>query len=375
MPNRQNSRPPGLPEPVPAPEVPHPPFGYLSSGFLGSRPPPPPASVAHAGGSSSSPTTASPAPQPATPVEIEMQPPATAPANQQPEADPRPRRSPRLNPEPGRVCAIKGPPGNPPHQSENPSRMAGTYPLLVPYNQCLVARVDPLSFASLRLEDLRNGQSQYLSTMRQLVEALLKTEDPYLRFALRGHIAHPGQKRLRRSMRVAIWWLLPSDGVFRRAYNSLQYYLTRQGRRVVLRGGDVTRPPLECCLNWVIDPMPPHSCHPDDLAAPSPSENTPPRDAPSKLPRQLRSRRRREKQPGLSTNENTASCMAGPATQLRPAANQNSARPSSSSAANRNSPLPGQRPGTSRSSMSAPVEHPLTFLCPQHSQYPKSSAK
>ena len=126
--------------------------------------------------------------------------------------------------------------------------------------------------------------------------------------------------------------------------------------------------------------MPPPARHPDDLAAPSPSENTPPRDAPSKLPRRLRPRWRRERQPELSTNENAASRVAGPATQLRPAANQNSARPSSSSAtrprsaANRNSPLPGQRPGTSRSSMSAPVEHPLTFLRPQHSQSPRFSA-
>ena len=133
-------------------------------------------------------------------------------------------------------------------------------------------------------------------------------------------------------------------------------------------------------MNWVIDPVPPPARHPDDLAAPSPSENTPPQDAPSKLPRQLRPRRRRERQPELSTNENAASRMAGPATPLRPAANQNSARLSSSSAtrprsaANRNSPFPGQRPGTSRPSMSAPVEHPLTFLHPQHSQYPKLSA-
>ena len=137
---------------------------------------------------------------------------------------------------------------------------------------------------------------------------------------------------------------------------------------------------MERCLNWVIDPAPTPARHPDDLAAPSPSENTQPRDAPSKLPRLLRPRRRRERQPGLSTNENAASQVAGPATQLRPAANQNSARPSSSSAtrprsaANRNSPLPGQLPGTSRSSMSAPVEHPLTFLRPEHSQYPKFSA-
>ena len=43
-------------------------------------------------------------------------------------------------------------------------------------------------------------------------------------------------------MRAALWWLLPSDGEFRRAPNGIQYYLARQGRRVVLRGGDVTHP-------------------------------------------------------------------------------------------------------------------------------------
>ena len=142
----------------------------------------------------------------------------------------------------------------------------------------------------------------------------------------------------------------------------------------------VTRPLFERHLNWVLDPVPPPARHLDDLAAPSPSENTPPRDTPSKLPRRLRPRWCRKRQPELSTNENAASRMDGPATQLRPAANQNSARPSSSSAtrprsaANRSSPLPGQRPGTSRSSMSAPVEHPLTFLRPQHSQSPRFSA-
>ena len=181
---------PGLPEPMPAPETPRPPFGYLPAGLLGPRPPPP-TSAAPAGDSSSSSTTASTAP-----AESEMQPPATAPANQRPEPAPRPRRSPRLNPEPGRVCAIKGPPGNPPHQSEKAPRMARTYPFTVPYNQCLGARADPLSFASLRLVDLRNGQSQYLSTLQQLVDALPKTEDPSSRYALQGHIARPGQKRL-----------------------------------------------------------------------------------------------------------------------------------------------------------------------------------
>ena len=121
----------------------------------------------------------------------------------------------------------------------------------------------------------------------------------------------------------------------------------------------MTRPPLER--------LPPARC-PGDLAAPSPSEKAPPQDASSQLPRRLRPRRRRESQPGLSTNQNSASRMADPVTQLRSTANQNSARPRSCavtqlrSAANQNSPLPGQRPGT----MSTPVEHPRTFLRPQH---------
>ena len=99
------------------------------------------------------------------------------------------------------------------------------------------SKENPLSFASLRLVDLRNGQSQYLSTMKQLVDALPKTVDRSSCFALRGHIARPGQPRLRHSMRAAMWFLLPPDGVFRRSSTSLQYYLTSQGQRVVLRGG------------------------------------------------------------------------------------------------------------------------------------------
>ena len=215
---------PDLPKPVPAPETPCPSFGYLPSGLLGHRPPTP-ASAAPAEGSSSSPTAASPAQPPAAPAVSEMQWPAAAPANQQPEPVFRPQRSPRLSPEPGQVCAIKGPPGNPSPQSEKPSRMARTYPLTVPYNQCLDARAERLSFTSLCLEGLRNGQSQYLSTMKQLVDALLKTENPTSHFALPGHIARPGQKRLRRSMRATIWWLVPSDREFRWSSHSLQYYL------------------------------------------------------------------------------------------------------------------------------------------------------
>ena len=106
----------------------------------------------------------------------------------------------------------------------------------------------------------------------------------------------------------------------------------------------------------------------------------PPQDASHKLPRRLRPRRRTEKQPALSINENSASCVAGPATPLGSPANRNSALPGSSTAtrprstANENSPLPGNRPGTSRSNRSDPVEHPQTFSRPQHPQHPRLSA-
>ena len=172
----------------------------------------------------------------------EIQPPTSAPANQNSGSTFRPRRSARLNPGLDQVCAIKGPPGTLALQSQKSIKMARTYPLSIAYNQCLGAKEEPLSFASVCLEDLRNGHKEYLTTMKQLVDALPKTENPASRFELRGHIVHRGQQRLRRSMRAALWWLLPSDGEFRRASNSLHYYLARQGRRVVLRGGDVPDP-------------------------------------------------------------------------------------------------------------------------------------
>ena len=57
-------------------------------------------------------------------------------------------------------------------------------------------------------------------------------------------------------MRATLWWLLPSDGEFRRAPNGVQYYLAHQGRCVVLRGGDVTHPLYESRMRWIPDPMP-----------------------------------------------------------------------------------------------------------------------
>ena len=132
--------------------------------------------------------------------------------------------------------------------------MARTYPLTINYNDSMRSKENPLSFTSLRLMDLRNGHSQYLSTLKQLRNPLLKTLDPASRFALRGHVARPGQLRLRHSMRAALWFLLPSDGEFRRSSTSLQHYLALQGWGVILREGDVTRPPLESYLNWIEDP-------------------------------------------------------------------------------------------------------------------------
>ena len=99
--------------------------------------------------------------------------------------------------------------------------------------------------------------------MRQLVDAIPKMLDPASRFALRGQVTPTGHQHLCHSMRAALWWLLPSDGDFRRAPNGIHYYLARQGRRVVLQGGDVTQPFYESRMNWIHDPAPPPPRHTD----------------------------------------------------------------------------------------------------------------
>ena len=138
----------------------------------------------------------------------------------------------------------------------------------------------------------------------------------------------------------------------------------------------MTLPPLESYLNWVTDPMPLPARRPDDLTSPAPSENTPPANASRKLPRRLRPRRCRGKQPAVSANDNSASRIAGLATPLGPSANGNSSRAGSSaatrprSAANRNLSIPGPQPGT----RSALMKHPQTFQSSQHSQHPRSTA-
>ena len=134
-------------------------------------------------------------------------------------------------------------------------------------------------------------------------------------------------------MRAAIWFLLSSDGTFRRSSSSLQYFLTRQGRCVVLRGGDVTPPPWERHLNWVHEDHPPPS---RDHG----KENLPPPEEPCKLPRKMRPRRKQRKHH------------------------------------QQHRIITGSQPGTSQSpspAMSTPVKHPQTFQRPQHPQPPSSA--
>ena len=314
---------PDFPEPVPPAETPRPPLGYLHAG-LTRRPTKPRAPPAD--------HSVAPTP-PAAPTKNNTPPPAIVPANQRPEPAPPRRRSPRLNPEQGQAHAIISPPATRPPHSANRSKWLA--PTLSPSNTTNAwgGRSNPFSFASLRIVDLRNRHSQYLSTMGQLMDALPKTLDPASRFALRGHVAHPGQPRLRHSMRAAIWFLLPSDGVFCRCSSTLQYYLTHQGRRVVLRGGDVTRPPLEHYLNWVPETAP---TPPRDHG----KENHPPAAEPRKLPRKMRPRRKKK---------------------------EHHHRPGTS----------GSPPGTSQSprcAMSASVKHPQPPQLPQHPQPPRSAA-
>ena len=137
--------------------------------------------------------------------------------------------------------------------------MARTYPLSLSYATCLGHVEDPYSFSSLYLED-HNGQRTYIRHLEKLTNAIPKSLDPTSRFALRVHVTPPGHQRLSFSIRAALWWLLPPDGDFRRAPNGLHYYLARQGRRVILRGGNVTVALPEVRLNWIPDsaPRPPH---------------------------------------------------------------------------------------------------------------------
>ena len=159
---------PDLPEPVPPVEEPRPPLGYFPEGFT-HKPAKPRAPPANRGVATRQPSAAPSSPAiPAVPA---------APANQNTEPAPPRRRSPRLNPKLGHACAIKSQlPARQPHSAPttctaNCPEMARTYPLTINYNDSMGSKENPLSFASLRLVDLHNCHSQYLSTLKPLHES------------------------------------------------------------------------------------------------------------------------------------------------------------------------------------------------------------
>ena len=150
------------------------------------------------------------------------------------------RRSARIK---SRVCAVES----------HPQPAA---PQLLRYEQCIGFREGPHSFCSLVLEDLHTGHKEYLGDTQQLIAALPRFLDPGSRLTLIAQVTPPGQRCLPQAMRASLRWLLPSDGEFQSGPNGQRYYLARQGRRVVLRGGDVKAPLANSRINWVYDSPP-----------------------------------------------------------------------------------------------------------------------
>ena len=234
---------------------------------------------------------------PATPAMPSVSSLEPVPTNQRPEPAPPRRRSPRLHQEPGQARTILGHPSTPQTQSQpiphaaNSSKMARVYPLTIGYTEALGPKANSFSFASLRLVDLRSGQSQYLSTMKQLANTLPKTEDPTSRFAVRGHVARPGQHCLCRSMRAAIWFLLPSDGTFLLDSSSSMILFGTPETACSLTRGYVTGQPWENRLNWIPDSAPAISRdHGKKQLMEEPKEeeeNCPPASQPPRIPRKI----------------------------------------------------------------------------------------
>ena len=181
-------------------------------------------------------------------------------------------------------------------------------------------------------------------------------------------------------MRAALWWLLPSDGDFRRASSGLHYYLARQGRCVVLRGGDVTQPLYESRMNWVHDPAQPASCRPtvDFSDTPVDFSNIPASaiisaspGAPLAPPQPKKSQRRRRKRNRRSANQNSAPHSAAPVTPDESWANKNSASQSATqpqSAANDLSKMMST-PVYQHPSFTSLICHSLPFQQPMEIQH------
>ena len=259
----------GFPAPLPTPEPPKPtlgclprslqrplsrqPFPPLQPAAPTAGPPQPAATPPAATPPSSRPTTRSAANRNSAPRTGQQPPAAPGRANENSRLGQPLQRSARLTP---RACAIKSHPQPATHQSRTDRKMARTYPLSLKYGPCLGHLEDPYSFSSIYLEDLQSGRREYIHHIQQLIDTIPKSLDPTSRFALRAQVTPPGHQRLRHSLCAALWWLLPSDGDFRRASNGLHFYLACQGWRVVLRGGNITVPFHESRLNWVHDTAP-----------------------------------------------------------------------------------------------------------------------
>ena len=237
----------GFPIPMSPPAPPSPPPMYLSRNLTWRKPansPQPAAPVAE-------PTQPATAPRPVSHPPSRPTTRSSARRQLAPRSEPRSpatpartqagqplRRSARLNP---RVCAVEG-------------RPQPAAPQLLRYEQCIGSREGPHSFCSLVLEDLHTGH-------KQLIAALPRSLDPGSRLTLTAQVTPPGQRCLPQAMRASLRWLLPSDGEFQSALDGQRYYLARQGRRVVLREGDVKAPLANSRINWVYD-SPPRQSHP-----------------------------------------------------------------------------------------------------------------
>ena len=274
----------GFPVPVSPPAPPSPPPMYLSRNFTWRKPAKPPQPAAPTEGSPQSAAPTAEPTQPATTPHPVSPPPRRPTTRSSANKNSAPRSEHRSSATPGRTnensrlgqplrrserlkasaLHINSPPQAAPAHSTASTTMARTYPYSLTFQTCLGQREDPYSFSSLYIEELYSGQKTYIKHVQQLIYLLPRTADPSSRYALRAHVTPPGHQRMRDPLHTAIWLLLPRDGDFRRATNGLHYYLARQGRRVVLRGGNVTSPLHESRLLWIHDPHPrqPPRVHP-----------------------------------------------------------------------------------------------------------------
>ena len=240
----------GFPVPAPPPAPPSPPPKYLSRNYTWGKPAKPPQSATPTEGSSQ---PAAPAAEPTQPAAT---PQPTSPHPSRPTTRSSANENSRLGPPLRRSERLKAATQTTPAHSAHTVNMARTYPYSLSYDTCLGETTDPFSFSSVYIEELGSGHRMYIKHVQQIVDLLPRTLDPSSRYTLRAHVTPPGHQKMRDSLRLALWCFLPRDGDFRRAANGLHYHLARQGRRVVLRGGNVTSPLHESRLMWIHDPLP-----------------------------------------------------------------------------------------------------------------------